>query len=81
MRKLICLITFVATCGFGYQAYQHHGLASILAFLGSLVAFLTAVANLLSEKKKSSSISQVIGKNPTGIQVGGNFTVNEKDKK
>jgi hypothetical protein len=39
------------------------------------------VANLLSEKKKSSSISQVIGKNPTGIQVGGNFTVNEKDKK
>lgn len=81
MRQLICLITFVATCGFGYQAYQHHGLASVLAFLVSLVAFLTAVANLISEKKKSPAISQVIGKKSSGIQVGGNFTINEKDKK
>lgn len=81
MRKIICLIAFTATCGFGYQAYQHHGLASLLAFLVSFGAFLTAVANLISEKKKSSSISQVIGNNSSGIQVGGNLTINEKDKK
>ncbi len=81
MRKLICLIAFIATCGFGYQAYQHHGLASLLAFLVSFGAFLTAVANLISEKKKSSSISQVIGNNSSGMQVGGNLTINEKDKK
>ena len=81
MRKLICLIAFVATCGFGYQAYHHHGLASILAFLASLVTFLTALANLINDKKKTSSISQVIGKNSSGIQVGGNLTINEKDKK
>ncbi|HBX9960292.1 TPA: hypothetical protein MI464_27460 [Klebsiella pneumoniae] len=81
VRKLICLVAFVATCGFGYQAYQHHNLASLLAFLVSLVALLTAMANLLNEQKKSASINQVIGKNSSGIQVGGNITINEKDKK
>lgn len=81
VRKLICLLAFIATCGFGYQAYQHHGLPSLLAFLVSLGTFLTAVANLISDKKTTSSNSQVIDKNSSGIQVGGNLIINEKDKR
>lgn len=81
MRKLICLVAFVSTCGFGFQAYQSHSLATLLGFLGSFVVFLTAIANLKSEGKKNASVSQSIGKNSSGIQIGGNISINEKDKK
>lgn len=81
LKKVICLIAFIATCGFGYQAYQTHNLATLLAFLGSLTALLTALSNVLSKKEKTASTNQSIGNNSSGIQVGGNVIINEKDKK
>lgn len=81
MRKLICLIALLSTCGFGYQAYQSHTFASFLAFIGSLLALLTALANLKGDNKKSASVNQSINNNSSGIQIGGNLTINNKDKK
>lgn len=81
MRKLIAFIALIATLGFGYQAYISHTLATTLAFIGSIIAFLTALANLKNEKKKDSIVNQTIGDNSNGIQVGGNMNINEKDGK
>ncbi|EKA1095134.1 hypothetical protein ACM34P_001290 [Cronobacter sakazakii] len=81
MRKLVCFIAFLSTCGFGYQAYHSHNLSTGLALLASLVVLLTAVANLISDKKKSQSIHQTIGNNSSGIQIGGDLNINSKDKK
>lgn len=81
MRKLIVFVSFISTIGFGYQAFTSQTLATFLAALGSLIVFLTALANLKSNKTKEKELSQTIGDNSSGIQVGGNMTINEKDKK
>ncbi|MGP2865632.1 hypothetical protein ACTVMR_01130 [Serratia nevei] len=81
MRKLIAFVSFISTLGFGYQAVTSQTLATVLAVLASLVVFLTALANLKSNKAKDQGVSQTIGNNSSGIQVGGNITINEKDKK
>jgi len=81
VRKLIVLVSFISTSGFGYQAFSSQTLVTVLAALASLVVFLTALANLKSNKTKEKEVSQTIGNNSSGIQVGGNMTINEKDKK
>ncbi|MGD9423993.1 hypothetical protein ACLHDD_02190 [Pantoea sp. NSTU24] len=81
MRKLIVFVSLISTLGFGYQALTSQTLATSLAALASLVVFLTALANLKSNKAKEKDVSQTIGDNSSGIQVGGNMTINEKDKK
>ncbi|HAT4515224.1 TPA: hypothetical protein I9281_000109 [Serratia marcescens] len=81
MRKLIAFVSFISTLGFGYQAVTSQTLATVLAVLASLVVFLTALANLKSNKAKEQGVSQTIGDSSSGIQVGGNITINEKDKK
>lgn len=81
VRKLIVFVSFISTLGFGYQAFTSQTLATALAALASLVVFLTALANLKSNKTKEKEVSQTIGDNSSGIQVGGNMTINEKDKK
>ncbi|MGL4000527.1 MULTISPECIES: hypothetical protein [Pantoea] len=81
MRKLIVFVCFISTLGFGYQAFTSQTLATVLAALASLIVFLTALANLKSNKTKEKEVSQTIGDNSSGIQVGGNMTINEKDKK
>lgn len=81
MRKLIVFVSFISTIGFGYQAFTSKTLATVLAALASLVVFLTALANLKSNKTKEQGVSQIIGDNSSGVQVGGNVTINEKDKK
>lgn len=81
MRKLIVFVSFISTLGFGYQAFTSQTLATVLAAIASLVVFLTALANLKSNKVKEKEVSQTIGDNSSGIQVGGNMTINEKDKK
>lgn len=81
MRKLIVFVSFISTLGFGYQAFTSQTLATTLAALASLIVFLTALANLKSDKTKENKGSQTIGDNSSGIQVGGNMTINEKDKK
>nr|DAW89975.1 MAG TPA: hypothetical protein [Caudoviricetes sp.] len=45
-----------------------------------MVVFLTALANLKSNKAKEQGVSQTIGDNSSGIQIGGNITINERDK-
>nr|DAZ51761.1 MAG TPA: hypothetical protein [Caudoviricetes sp.] len=45
-----------------------------------MVVFLTALANLKSNKAKEQGVNQTIGNNSSGIQIGGNVTINEKDK-
>lgn len=81
MRKFIAFIALIATLGFAYQAYVYHTLATILGFLGGTIGFLTALANMKSDKKKDANITQTIGDNSSGIQVGGDMTVNKKDDK
>ena len=81
MRKLIVFVSFISTLGFGYQAFTSQILSTVLAALASLVVFLTALANMKSNKTKEKEVSQTIGDNSSGIQVGGNMTINEKDKK
>ena len=81
MRKLIAFVSFISTLGFGYQAITSQTLATVLAALASLIVFLTALANLKSNKSKAQGVSQKIGDNSSGVQVGGNITINEKDKK
>ncbi|EIV2912202.1 hypothetical protein [Serratia bockelmannii] len=81
MRKLIAFVSCISTLGFGYQTVTSQTLATVLAALASLVVFLTALANLKSNKAKEQGVSQTIGDNSSGIQVGGNITINEKDKK
>jgi len=81
VRKLIVFVCFISTLGFGYQAFTSQTLATVLAALASLIVFLTALANLKSNKTKEKEVSQTIGDNSSGIQVGGNMTINEKDKK
>ncbi|EML0040796.1 hypothetical protein ACVXRV_003814 [Enterobacter roggenkampii] len=81
MRKLIVFVSFCSTLGFGYQAITSQTLATALAALASFVVFLTALANLKSNKAKELGVSQTIGDNSSGVQIGGNVTINEKDKK
>lgn len=81
MRKLIVFVSFISILGFGYQAITSQTLATVLAALASLVVFLTALANLKSNKSKEQGFSQTIGDNSKGIQIGGNVTINDKDKK
>lgn len=81
MRKLIVFVSFISTLGFGYQAINNQTLATALAALASLIVFLTALANLKSNKTKEQGVIQTIGDNSSGVQVGGNVTINEKDKK
>lgn len=80
MRKLIVFVSLCSTLGFGYQAITSQTLAAALAALASLVVFLTALANLKSNKAKEQGFSQTIGDNSSGIQIGGNVTINEKGK-
>ncbi|WP_420251306.1 hypothetical protein [Enterobacter asburiae] len=80
MRKLIVFVSFCSTLGFGYQAITSQTLATALAALASLVVFLTALANLKNNKAKEQGVNQTIGDNSSGIQIGGNVTINEKDK-
>lgn len=80
MRVAISFISFIATLGFGYLTLDTKSLPSLLAFLASLVTFLTSLTNL---KKKSGSntnrkTSQKIGKNSSGIQIGGDVNINSK---
>lgn len=81
MRKLIVFVSLISTLGFGYQAFTSQTLTTVLAALASFIVFLTAVANLKSHKVKEQGVSQTIGDNSSGIQVGGNMTINEKEKK
>lgn len=81
MRKLIVFVSFISTLGFGYQAFTSHTLATVLAALASLVVFLTALANLKSNKTKEHSVSQSIGDNSSGVQVGGDMIIKENNKK
>lgn len=81
VRKLIVFVCFISTLGFVYQAFISQTLATVLGALASLIVFLTALANLISNKTKEKEVSQTIGDNSSGIQVGGNMTINEKDKK
>lgn len=81
MRKLIVFVSFCSTLGFGYQAITSQTLATALAALASFVVFLTALANLKSNKAKELGVSQTIGDNSSGVQIGGNVTINKKDKK
>ncbi|HFV5242521.1 TPA: hypothetical protein ACH9Q6_000131 [Escherichia coli] len=52
MRKLIVFVSFCSALGFGYQAITSQTLSTALAALASLVVFLTALANLKSNKAK-----------------------------
>lgn len=81
MRKIIAILALMSTCGFGYQAFSTHSISTILALIGSLIVFLTALANLNADKKKGASVNQSIGRNSSGIQVGGNLSINDKEEK
>lgn len=86
MRLLLVLITFTwLVCGTIYLFYDFK-MASIAIVVTGLIAFLTAFINYRSQKASNGHTtntkqSQKIDSNSTGIQIGGNFTVNEKDKK
>lgn len=86
MRLLLVLITFTwLVCGIIYSFYDFK-MTSIAIAVTGLIAFLTAFINYRSQKVNNDQIknikqSQKVGSNSTGIQIGGNFTVNEKDKK
>lgn len=90
MRLLLVIITFIwLMCGIAYLLSDFK-MTSIAIAVTGLIAFLTALINYRSQKvlptnddedgKKSKQL-QKIGSNSTGIQIGGNFTINEKDKK
>ncbi|WP_210486931.1 hypothetical protein [Pantoea ananatis] len=81
MRKLIVLISLISTAGFSYQAINSQTLTAWLAALASLIVFLTALANLKTNKNKEQGINQSIGDNSSGLQIGGNMTINEKEEK
>lgn len=81
MRKIIAFVSFFSTLGFSYQVIATPTLATGLAALTSLIVFLTALANLKSNKAKELDVKQTIGNNSSGVQIGGNVTINEKDKK
>lgn len=81
MRHIIAFIAFISSCGFAYQAFSTHTMATILAFVASTIVFLTALANLSTNKKKGTSVNQSIGNNSKGIQIGGNVTINDKETK
>lgn len=81
MRKLIVILSLISTLGFGYQAIENQTLATTLSALASLIVFLTALANLISKKNNDQGVRQVIGHKSSGVQIGGNVTINEKEKK
>lgn len=82
MRLLIVIITFLwLCCGIGYVFYEPKMMSYSIAVTG-LIAFLTAVANYRQgTKKENSGQTQEVTSNSFGIQVGGDFHVNKKDKK
>lgn len=90
MRLLLVIITFIwLMCGIAYLFYDFKMTSIAIAATG-LIAFLTAFINYRSQKapqtnndkdRKKLKQLQKIGSNSTGIQIGGNFTINEKDKK
>ncbi|CAI2513015.1 Uncharacterised protein [Serratia fonticola] len=80
MRVAISIISFFATLGLGYLALDTKSLASFIAFLVSLVTFLTSLANMKKQPEGNTNkkINQKIGKNSSGIQIGGDFNINSK---
>ncbi|QAV24362.1 hypothetical protein [Proteus hauseri] len=83
MRVFIACIAFIGVIIFGYIVWSTPKLIFIAGLIGSIVAFLTAVANINSSKTSDkNTINQSIGKNSSGIQVGGNLTIgtDKKDK-
>jgi len=86
MRFLLVLITFTwLVCGITYSFYDFK-MASIAIAVTGLIAFLTAFINYRSQKASNGHTtntkqSQKLGPNSTGIQIGGNFIVNDKDEK
>ncbi|MEG8243351.1 hypothetical protein ABN080_01675 [Proteus sp. fly-1089] len=76
MRVFIACIAFIGVIIFGYIVWSTPKLIFIAGLIGSIVAFLTAVANINSSKNSDkNTINQSIGKNSSGIQVGGNLTI------
>ncbi|ASM29693.1 TPA: hypothetical protein ACGD69_004158 [Serratia marcescens] len=80
MRIAISVISLFATLGLGYLALDQKSLASFIAFLVSLVTFLTSLANMKKkpEGNTNKKINQKIGKNGSGIQIGGDVNINSK---
>lgn len=80
MRAAISFLAFFSTLGFGYLVLDSKSLPHFIAFLASLVTFLTALANMKkkTEGKTNKRISQKIGKNSSGIQIGGDVNINSK---
>ena len=80
MRVAISFISFFATSGLGYLALDTKSVASFIAFLVSLVTFLTSIANMKkkSEGEYHKKTNQIIGNKSSGIQIGGDVNINSK---
>lgn len=83
LRTVIIILSII---GFSFALYN--GITNGFSFynlsglVASLLACLTATANKLDSIKKNEKTSQMeqnISHNSSGIQVGGNIIVNDKD--
>lgn len=81
MRIFIACIAFIGVIIFGYIVWSTPTWPFIAGLIGSIVAFLTAIANITSSKYSDKNITnQSIGKNSSGIQVGGNLIIGTEKK-
>ncbi|HCT8723748.1 TPA: hypothetical protein OUA76_000390 [Proteus mirabilis] len=81
MRIFIACIAFIGVIIFGYIVWSTPTWPFIAGLIGSIVAFLTAIANITPSKPSGKNIiNQSIGKNSSGIQVGGNLTIGTEKK-
>lgn len=81
MRIFIACIAFIGVIIFGYIVWSTPTWPFIAGLIGSIVAFLTAIANITSSKHSDKNIiNQSIGKNSSGIQVSGNLIIGTEKK-